>query len=75
MAPAANQHDQRIAADMAAINARQPVAWSAPPTCETCRGFIHDDINPGAGMGSCRAGHPCPFPGQRRHCADYHAIK
>ena len=44
-------------------------------TCENCRHFTADTINPGAGMGDCGQGHGSPYPMQRRACAHFDPIK
>jgi hypothetical protein len=63
-------------ADHRWLNAPPTVA-AAPviPVCGNCRHFENDAINPAAGLGNCLAGHGSTYPDQRKHCADYHAIK
>lgn len=42
-----------------------------PVTCEDCRHFTPDTINPPAGMGVCGAGKGMHWPMQRHACADH----
>lgn len=42
-----------------------------PLTCEDCRHFIPDTINPEAGMGTCASGHGMSYPTARHACADH----
>lgn len=44
------------------------------PTCEGCRRFVRDTINPGAGMGGCERGLGHHYPMQRHHCRQREAI-
>ena len=40
-------------------------------TCEGCRHFTPDTINPAAGMGKCASGRGTFYPMQRRGCGDF----
>ncbi|MGB3462465.1 MAG: hypothetical protein WBA33_10925 [Rhodanobacter lindaniclasticus] len=42
-----------------------------PVTCEGCRHFSADTINPTAGIGTCGSGHGMHYPMQHHGCGDY----
>ncbi len=46
-----------------------------PVTCEGCRHFTPDMINPPSGMGVCGAGNGMHYPMQRHACADHSTRK
>ncbi|NII73242.1 hypothetical protein FHW84_001811 [Dyella sp. SG562] len=40
-------------------------------TCETCRHYRRDPVNPPAGLGSCAKQHLPRYPAQKHHCRDH----
>lgn len=68
-------HNQQIAADTEWLARREREdagkAVVVRPTCESCRAFTADAINPPSGMGTCAKGHTAVYPMQRRNCPDF----
>jgi hypothetical protein len=49
--------------------------WAPIPTCEGCRHFRPNAINPGAAVGDCARGLGTNYPMQRHHCRQREAIQ
>jgi hypothetical protein len=66
-AAARTRHDQ-LQASLAYLDALAAAPRRVPLTCEGCRYFVPDPINPPAGLGDCSNGRGMHYPSQPHHC-------